>query len=798
MKIIKRIVLIITTLLVVLFLSFFIISNQLKPTYNGEINLAGLQHTTRVYYSKVGIPNIYATNQDDAYTALGYVHAQDRLWQMELLRRIAPGRLSEVFGKKLIKTDKFFITMGIDDASRKAIANLDKNSKSYKLAKAYLQGINDFIEKGPTPIEFYLVGLKKTKFTMQDIFNVYGYMSFSFAMAYKTDPLLTQIKNKLGSKYLKDLGISSNSNSTLIYNYDGKINNGVSSKLTQAVHEILDKLPVSPFIGSNSWVIGANKTKNKKVIFANDPHIAFSQPAVWYEAYLKTPNYEMYGFQLGGTPFPLLGHNHHYAFGLTMFENDDMDFYEEFYKPNDSLSYKTKNGFKKFSVENKTIKVKGEKDVHFKVKKTIDGPIVNDVIDQVNEENPIAMSWVFTRYPTRLLDATYQLTHARNISEFEKGVSLIYSPGLNVMYGDDKDNIAWWAAAKIYKHTNNVNRKLILNGANGVDDSLQFIPFSQNPKAINPPWNYVYSANNQPDSIAGILYPGYYAPDDRATRIVQLIKPKNDWTSNDVKKMIMDVTSPIKPKLAAIIINNINLSNYTENDKKAIKILSNWKGDNGLNSIATTIYTKIKYLVFKNTFKDELGFKGFNQFMDTHLRKRLTAAILKNKNSIWWDDISTPKVKETREMIISKSFQEAIISLSNQLGDNINNWQWKRVHSVTYRHALGTIPLLGKFLNVGPFQDQGTNEVINNQMFDLDSTGIYKVKAGPSSRRVIDFSDIEHSYGIIPTGQSGNPFSKHYKDQASKYLHGKFMIMNLNKNEIIKQAKDVLILNPKN
>jgi penicillin amidase len=187
---------------VLVVVGLWLFSRSLHPTYSGELDLANISDEVTVYYDEVGVPHINAQNQHDAYTALGYVHAQDRLWQMELIRRLAAGRLSELFGKAALKTDVFFSGLGIEEASAKTIKNLDKNSEAYKLATAYLDGVNQFMENGPTPVEYLLVGVEKEKYTLKDIYNVYGYMAFSFAAAHKTDPMLTEVKEKLGVDYL--------------------------------------------------------------------------------------------------------------------------------------------------------------------------------------------------------------------------------------------------------------------------------------------------------------------------------------------------------------------------------------------------------------------------------------------------------------------------------------------------------------------------------------------------------------------------------------------------------------------
>ncbi|MCZ8230341.1 penicillin acylase family protein [Flavobacterium sp.] len=793
MRVVKKIALFLFLFLIVLVLALVGYAFYTKPKYEGELALKNIEKATTVYFDDFGVPHIYANSQKDAMVALGYVHAQDRLWQMELMRRIAPGRLSEIFGSVALKNDMFFAGLGIEEASEMAIAKLDKNGKDYQLAMAYLDGINQYLEEGKTPVEFHLVGVKKEKYTLKDVYNIFGYMSFSFAMAQKTDPLLTDIRDQLGPEYLKDFGLDGSLGTTRIKN--AKVDTKEYSAIAKSVTAFLDQSPIPPFIGSNSWVIAPPKTENGKVIFANDPHIGFSQPATWYEAHIVTPDFELYGYYLAGTPYPLLGHNRKYAYGLTMFENDDLDLYKEENKVDDANSYLTPKGYQKYTIQNKIIKVKDSSSVNLKVKISRHGPIVNDLIKGLNTKQPVALSWIYTQQPIQILDAVYRLSHAQNIADFQKGVALIAAPGLNVMYGDAKGNVAWWATGKLYKHQPGVNPNFILNGASGKEDIAEYLDFSKNPSAVNPSWNYVYSANNQPEAVDGFLYPGYYLPEDRAKRITTLLDAKQKWNKQAVSQMIVDNTSSTVNVTLKVMMAFIASESLSENQKQAFTILKDWKGDSNLNQVAPTIYNKWLYLYLKNTFEDELGKDKFEQFLGTHIGKQVATKLIANPNSIWWDDSTTKGTKETQAFILKKSYKEAVVALEKQLGTNVASWTWNKVHTVEHQHPLGKVSALKPIFNVGPFEIAGTNEVINNLMFGLNASGNYKVTGGPSTRRVIDFSDVENSWSIIPTGQSGNPMSAHYDDQTQLYNEGKFRKMKMNKAEIVTTSTK-LIFNP--
>lgn len=780
MKTVKRIVVVLIIIPVALVAGFYFFSNGNKPQYSGNLSLKDLQMPVEIYFDGIGVPHIYAQNEEDAYLALGYVHAQDRLWQMELVRRIGAGRLSEIFGKDMIEADKLFLGLGIDEAAQESVAKIDTTSKAFVLTKAYLNGINQFMDFGKTPIEFRILGIEKEHYTPKDIYNVFGYMSFGFAQAHKTDLFLTQLQHKLGDAYLQDLDITINPKTTLIQNYTKNNERLFASDLSNSINKIMENLPSPPLMGSNSWVIGAKKTKNNKVIFANDPHIGFAQPSVWYQAHLVTPNSEMYGFHLALNPFPLLGHNHNYAYGLTMLQNDDTDFY-------------TEDPDQNFKVRKETIKVKDSDPVEFEVKIGKNGPVMNGLLKGIDSTRIVTMDWIYTKINNDLLNVSYAISHANSLKDFRQGVSKIHAPGLNVMYGDADNNIAWFGAAQLYHQEE--NSKLVFEGSALNSEQKELFAFDQNPQAVNPPWGYVYSANNQPNKVGDYLYPGYYLPEDRAKRIVDMLEPKSDFTKEDAQKMILDVQSSVVPGLIKIISENMTKVNFTDQKKEALKVLLEWDGSYKRKSPGPTIYNRFLYNFLEMTFADEMGKESFDHFLTTHLFKRQIAKQIKQRNSIWWDNISTKNIKENRDEIFTNAFHKSIEQLNEQFGEEIEDWTWEKALSVNHKHVFDKVSFLRDYFNVGPFKTEGGNEVINNHIFSLNDRGVYEVYGGPSSRRIIDFSDVEHSLGVIPTGQSGNVFSKHYKNQAENYLNGEFYTMKLNREEI-QRTKDKLILNP--
>ena len=782
--------------MVVLVAGFFFVQH-LKPEYSGTEKLPGLADSVRVDYDTFGIPHIFARSEPDALRALGYVHAQDRLWQMELLRRVGRGGLSEVFGTRTLETDRFFLTLGIDESSRESVAGLDPDSPAAALSRAYLEGVNAFIAKGPTPIEYYLTGLEKTPFTLVDVYNTIGYMAFSFAMAHKTDPFLTGVGEKLGGDYLRELLQAPGTPTTRIPVHDSRdTSQTLAFSVGGDIRRLLEPLPVPMLEGSNSWVISGQRTRSGKVLFANDPHMGFSQPSVWYEAHISLPGYEKYGYHMAGLPFPLLAHDREVAYGMTMFENDDIDFYRETTDPADSLQYMRNDGRHRFQRVRKSFAVKDEDSVTFSFLRSDLGPVVNGVVDALGDQPPVSMSWTYTQGENRLLEALHGISHANDMGRFEQAVRLIHAPGLNVMYGDARGNVAWWAAARLYRLPDSVETKTLIDGRSAGPGFRRPVAFGDNPKSVNPPWGYVYSANNQPDSTGAGVIPGYYLPENRAKRIEALLEARTDWDAAGVAEMLLDVTSPVDAEIIANLSRYLDIGVLDDNQTEGVDALNNWDASYDVEDREALLYHRWVYHFLRETFADELGGEGFTSLLQTHLVKKLVARMASREQSVWWDDIRTEDTVETKTEIISRSFRMALASIEADFGTDPENWEWGTVHPLEIRHAMGSVPALGWLLNVGPHDVPGSREVINNLAFVYDSTGVYPVTSGPSTRRVIDFSDPAGGRSILPTGQSGNPFSPHYKDQARRFASGKYRPMLLDTEDIREASENTLRLIP--
>ncbi|GIV37881.1 MAG: penicillin amidase [Cyclobacteriaceae bacterium] len=798
MKLLKRALLVLVILLLLAAAGIWIYGLSLRPQLSGELKLQGLKQEVEVWYDQYGIPHIYARNEDDAYFALGFVHAQDRLFQMELLRRAAAGRLAEILGPDLIETDKFFRTLGLARfAQQHAERFLSSDTAPFqRMVHAYQKGINAYLKNGKTPVEFLLLNIPKEEFRPADVYLAIGFMSFGFAEGFRADPVLEKIKTEWGHHYLADLAIQTPPDAVRIKSYSGATAPAPSGKLIASIANALNALPVALWQGSNAWVVAGSKSASGKPVLANDTHIGYAQPAVWYEAHIEYPGFGFYGHHLAGIPFGLLGNNRFCGFGLTMFENDDVDFFSEKVNPENPDEVWYIDHWEKLAARQETIKVKGGREVVFTVRSSRHGPIINGIVQHTDTTHaPIALAWQLLKGENLALQAAWQLNHAATFAQARQAASMFSAPGLNVMYADTAGNIAWWAAARLPIRPKHVVSKLFLDGASGNDEYLGYYPFEQNPQALNPPWQYVYSANNQPDTVSGVLYPGYYYPKNRASRIIELLESKEKFSATDMAAMQLDVTSAAHAELAQQITSLLQQSPGAGAQQLA-GILKNWNGQHRANMAQPAVYYTLLSQIIYMAMADEIGSEALQSLGKTSVLKNSYQKLIQNEQSPWWDDVRTAATRESRQDIINRAATATLELLRKNLGSRPDEWQWGKIHTLTHRHALGAVKLLNTIFSVGPFTVDGGSEVINNLHFELDTLGIFEVDGGPALRKVTDFADIENGISISPTGQSGNRMSPHYADQAKMFATGRTRPMLMNREAVLQQSKNRLRLLP--
>jgi penicillin amidase len=768
-----------------------------QPSRQGMVELQHLQGSVSVRYDERGVPHIRAENETDLYRALGYVHAQDRLFQMEVLRRLARGELAEVLGPKLLDTDKLMRSLRIRERAETYFANLDKQSPSFIAMQAYLDGINQYQDSHAKPVEFDVLGIPKRPFTAQDTISIAGYMAYSFAAAFRTEPLLTFVRDQLGPQYLSVFDLDwqpkgvLNATAPPLASADWKDLNALARLSEQALAD--NGLP--QFEGSNAWVVAGSRTQSGKPLLAGDPHIRFSAPSVWYEAHLSAPGFELYGHYQALMPFASLGMNRDFGWSITMFQNDDLDLIAEKVNPDNPNQVWYRGKWVDMTTSEQQIAVKGQAPVTLVLRQSPHGPIVNDALASGVGKTPIAMWWAFLESQNPILEGFYQLNRADTLAKARGAAAKIQAPGLNVVWANAKGDIGWWAAAQLPKRPAGARPWFILDGSTAEADKDGFYPFSANPQEENPARGYIVSANFQPVSPTGMEIPGYYNLADRGQQLNRQLSDKAvKWDLENSQKLQLGTTTAYGPRLLAPLLPVLREVVSDPAELKLVEQLAQWQGDYPLDSTSATLFNQFLFNLADAAMRDELG----NDFFETLLSTRVIDAALPrlaaSADSAWWDNRNTLG-KETRADTVKAAWQASIAHLKATLGADFTQWQWGSAHTLTHGHPLGQQKPLDLFFNVGPFAAPGTHEVPNNLSAKIGPAP-WPVTYGPSTRRLIDFADPAHSLTVNPVGQSGVLFDSHYDDQAEAYVEGMYFQAHLNDEEVTANTRSTLKLLP--
>ncbi|MCX6174118.1 MAG: penicillin acylase family protein [Ignavibacteriales bacterium] len=816
----KKILIGASATLLVLIIVFSIIAylmlRKSLPQYNGEINITGLNNQVEVLRDNFAIPLIKAESDEDAAFALGFVHAQERLFQMDVARRAGEGRLSEVFGAKTISIDQMFRTVGI---YKNVKANYEKlNPLSKKILVAYSKGVNAFIKtaKGNYPIEFDLLGYDPYPWKPEHSLVIAKLMGWELNISWWSDITFTQLVQKFGVEKAKELlpDFPENSPTIIPSGLEGVA--AISSDFIKVDQQFRNFTGfVGTHIGSNNWIVNGKMSASGEPIIANDPHLAYTAPGRWYFAIIRSHDWNAEGFTIPGLPAIVIGKNKNIAWALTNVMADDADFYVE--KIDSSgKNYFFNKSWRQLSIEKDTIHVKDTANVVYEIKRTHRGPIITDIHPFKHmypntgiKTAQLSMRWTGLE-PSDEMFAAISINKAKNWDDFKNAVRYFTVPGQNFVYGDDKGNIGYICAARLpIRNTNSPT--LINDGTTDVNDWKGFVPYEEMPKLFNPPQNFIASANNK--TLLNFKYhiSNIWEPSSRIERITELLNSKPIHSKEDYKKYQLDFTSPYAKKLTKYITAAFDSVKVTDkNLKLTLELFHNWNYEMNPGSQVPTIYSRFFQYLIKNIFEDEMGVNLLKEYIFVaNVPYRIIPKLLEENNSSFFDDVRTPQ-KETRDDIIRKSLVDALTDLEKNYGTDVANWQWGDIHKVTFKHMFhDKSGLLDKIINIGPFSIGGDGTTIFNteysfpELFEsnrdltmLHRSEQYENILGPSMRYIFDFADPDHLEFILPTGESGHFMSDHYKDMSEMWLKGKYITVPLKEDEFKKSTINVLKLIP--
>lgn len=793
MKIFKRILKILAVLIVLIIIAavFFVrhISRKALPEYNQNIELAGLQEEVAVYRDVHAVPHIYAQNEHDLYMAVGYVMAQDRLWQMDFLRRVGMGRLSEIFGDAMIDNDHFLRALRFSEKSELVLAQSDESI--INALNAFSDGVNQFIENHQKnlPPEFTILGYKPEPWEPIHSVNLIGYMAWDLTGSYHTEIFLHKLRNLVDEEKFLQMIPDLAHHKTYVHPDLSKEEPGDLFSLL-AGSDKLSGLGLEIFSGSNNWAVSANKSETGLPLLANDMHLGLNSPGIWYQMHhVIDGKLNVTGVVLPGQPLVVVGHNERIAWGMTNVYVDEVDFYLETIDKDSPNRYLFNGEWKDMLVRNEKIAVKGADTVTREIKFSHRGPVISDF--KKIKDQAISMQWTGNMFSNELR-SIYLFNRASNWEDFRDAAKTMISVSQNIIYADVDGNIGLQTAAgaPIRKDGNAI---FIYPGETDQYDWDGLLPFEKLPYTYNPAQGHISSANNRTTGEDYPYYIGYwFSKPHRANRIIEMLNEKEKLGIEDYKKMLADHKSKhVELYLPDMISILSGASELSTNEQIALENLKNWDMVLTANCKATPVFEKF-YLVFlENLVYDELGEDFYQEFLGSGgLNRDFFDHIWRNRESAWINNIHTPE-EETFDDLALQSFKETVQWMEENMGADPDKWEWGKIHQITLTHPMGSVKILDRIfgMNKGPIAVGGSFHTVSPYSYSFRNP--FSVNHGASQRHIYDLSDWDKSQVVIPTGTSGIPASKYYLDQTEMYVNNQYKTDAFTETEVISSARYV-------
>ncbi|MEU7896602.1 penicillin acylase family protein [Nonomuraea sp. NPDC049152] len=800
------------------------ITRQSFPQVEGTIKLPGLTGKVEVYRDAWGIPQIYADTSEDLFMAQGYVHAQDRFWEMDFRRHVTAGRLSELFGKATLTEDKVIRTMGWREVAEQELANLTDRTKRY--LEAYAKGVNAYLKERPNAsdrsLEYSILKLQNSRYTPEP-WTPLDSVSWLKAMAWdlrsnlddEIDRALASTKlprervNQLFPGYPFDRNPAIVTQGTIAkgrFDQRSEPRLGEGSAVLTSAAEALSRVPdlmgteEHDGIGSNSWVVSGEHTTTGKPLLANDPHLSAQMPSVWYQAGLhcRTKSekcaYDVTGFTFSGVPGVIIGHNDTIAWGFTNLGPDVADLFLEQVKDN---TYLYEGQWLPLETKDVQIKVAGGDPVTIKVRRTRHGPLMNEVMGSVKpsgEANAVALQWTALT-PGTAAEAIFDLNEARDWDEFRAAASQFDVPAQNLVYADTEGHIGYQAPGRIPVRAKG-DGTWPVPGWTGQYEWKSAIPYDRLPSVSDPADGFVVTANN------AVISPDRYQPlltkdwsyGYRAKRILDRVEDATKSGKIDAETMSR-IQQDTHNGLADVLVPELLKVGLAGPSADAQALLRGWDGSQGLDSAPAAYFNAVWRHLLMATFNDELPEAARPTGGDRWYE--VVRNLLERPDDPFWDDVTTKNFTETRDDILRAAMADAHQELAVRLGADVKAWRWGDLHALTLTNqTFGTsgIGPIESLFNRGPFGSPGNKDAVNATGWNIQDD--YAVTAVPSMRMIVDLADMDRSRWINLTGASGHAFHDNYWDQAPLWADGRTTPMNSKLDSIRKAARHTLTLTP--
>ncbi len=737
---------------------------QSLPQIDGEIRVEGLKAPVTVVRDQWAIPHIEAASPGDATLALGFVHAQDRLWQMEFERRVGAGRLAEIVGGAAVPTDSYMRTLGLYRQAAASFQHLSGQTQAW--LEAYARGVNAYLatRSGPLPPEFLILGHDQIEpWTPADSLVWLRLMALDLGTNYRDELLRARLSTRLTDRQIADIWPP--------YPDDAPITlAGLTPKLGPEPPAAVES---GSGAGSNAWVVAGSRTRTGAPLLANDPHLELHAPGFWYLAQLKTPEQELAGATLPGVPAIVLGHNGAVAWGFTNTGADVEDLFIERLDPGDSSRYLTPDGPASFTVRNEVIRVKGAPPVTITVRETRHGPVLSDLMPDATAlfgaDRVLALAWTGLAEDDRTADALLGLDQARDWPGFVQAARAVGAPMQNILYADTAGHIGFIAPGRVPVRRRGDGRWPV-PGWSGDYDWQGWIPFADLPRALDPNDGLLFNANNRivPAGYPYLLTADWQAP-YRARRLAQLLAGR-DEDLGSFAAIQADERSPLAADLLPILLEAEPASPAAA---AAMDELRAWdrvmRPDGRAPLLFAAWYRELSRLIQA----DELG-PLFSVFWG--VRPEFMEEILKRR-PVWCDDLATQAVETCAEQA-SRALELALADLARRYGPDQADWRWGEAHPALMAHAiLGEQPLLGRLFNIEVASGGGDTTVNVGHFVPRNEQHPFASVHAAGYRGLYDLADLDRSRWIAATGQSGNPLSSHYRDLTRLWARGETVPM---------------------
>ena len=749
------------------------------PTLDADLRLLGLHERAEVLRDKFGVPHIFATDEHDVFFLQGYVTAQDRLWQMDIYRRAAQGRLAEVLGESGLESDRFMRTLGLHRAARLDFDVISDQAR--RALEAYMEGVNKFLQQHgeSLPVEFTILGYRPDPWTAVDTLAIAKLQLYDAAGNYTQELLRASIAARLGPEVLATLLPDAATNAS---HDDARawalvaphLSPGLAGVGPAALANVLGG--AGQGIGSNCWAVAGSRTVSGKPLLAGDPHLPVRNPGIWYEIALDAGDLHLIGFSIPGVPGVVIGHNDRIAWSFTYAYADTQDLFVERQDPTDLRRYEFEGKMETATFEREVIEVKGRADpVIVEVTITRHGPILTPVLKE--QKAQLALRWSALD-GSRTLEAVLGLGRARNFSEFRAAAALFVGATLSACYADVDGHIGYQLVGRLPDRKAGDGR-LPVPGWSGEYDWRGLRPADDNPFLLDPPGGVVLNANNRPvDRATETGWEGEWDPGFRFAYLRQALVDIRGADVARFRSLQTDVTSLPVQRFRAALLSARAASPLAAEGQRLVR---EWDGALGVDSAAAAVYEAWLVHMCERTFRDKLGPALYEEYVPHGRPTFALHELIGSPSSPWFADLARGDLGD-RDAIASYALEDAVRDLEKRLGSTATSWRWGDLHTVSFEHPLSAAKPLDRLFTIGPLRRAGDGYSPNNGAYSLLRP--FALRSHASERQIVDLADVDASLSIIPTGQSGQPLSGHWRDQVELWDRGDYKPMPLSRERI--------------